>query len=314
MTFRFGDQIRGVVSTYGHFVDRCLVALQPGDVGPVRWGPKGDRVLLGTKTFIVNDNRTVTAFSATDLVTWSAPKGTALLRLDPTSHQLSKRNNLDSSAITNFDATEVDDALYHPAGRAVVFVGRPTSDSTYGIWLMSNEGADPRLITKGEDAQRIRLLGWDEYGGSTLRFWAQHLDGSTHVHILNIIGLGLGEDGGVSSVPELSALKNNDSRAEIGGTCAEGSLRLAVPTSTTNRTWPGHQRDKRAVKVLDDNSAIVATRDAGCEGPEDLWWWQAAPTSNAPVLLAHGVTDIAMRLIAAAPNELPDDITARAPG
>ena len=317
MTFLRSGELVGVREIGGQLTERCLVKLAAGDADPVRWGPQGDRVLLGNRTFVVNDTRSDTGFGGTDIVTWSAPKGTALLRLDPTAKKVAKRNNLDSTAITSFDVAEADDALYHPAGKAVVFVGRPTNESPYGIWLMSNEGERPQIITVGEDAKRIRLLGWSA-GGSLLTFWAEHFDGTTHVHHLQLPGLVIQDGNGNGDVTStvLGDVQRNDPSAIVTGNCADRSLSVRVPGfSELVDAWPLKQRDVRVLSVDDNRQIItVATRDTTCDGSEDIWRWERKSDPVAPKLLARGVTGVSIRDIARSPFELPADITGRAPG
>jgi hypothetical protein len=316
VTFLRSGELVGVSEIGGQLTERCLVKLSTGDSGLVRWGPQGDRVLLGNKTFIVNDKRTDTGFGGTDIVTWSAPKGTALLQLDPAAKKVAKRNNLDNPDVTQFQVAEADDALYHPAGKAVVFVGRPTTDSQYGIWLMSNEGERPQIITVGEDAKRIRLLGWSS-GGAQLDFWAEHFDGTTHVHQLQLPGLVIqdrnpGDDG--STV--LTDAQRNDSRALVTGTCADHSLSVKVfGFAGPENAWPLKQQDVRILSVDDEHHVImVATRNSTCDGPEDIWRWDRSGGRVSPELLASGVMGVSIRKVAVEPFELPTDITGRAPG
>lgn len=315
VTFLRSGELVGVTEIGGQLTERCLVKLAPGDTGPVRWGPQGDRVLLGNRTFVVNDTRTDTGFGGTDIVTWSAPKGTALLRLDPAAKQVSKRNNLDNAAITSFDVAEADDALYHPAGKAVVFVGRPTTESQYGIWLMSNEGERPQIITVGEDAKQIRLLGWSG-GGASLGFWAEHFDGTTHLHQLQLPGLTIqdGNVGGGSTV--LADVQRNHPGAVVTGSCEDRSLAVRVfGFSALVDAWPLKQRDVRVLSIDYDHQVItVATRDTTCDGPEDIWRWERRSDPVSPQLLARGVTGVSVREVAMQPIELPADITGRAPG
>ena len=315
VTFLRSGELVGVSEIGGQLTERCLVKLAAEDVGPVSWGPRGDRVLLGNRTFVVNDTRNDTGFDGTDVVTWSAPKGTALLRLDPAAKKVAKRNNLDNTVTTSFDVEEADDALYHPAGKAVVFVGRPTTESQYGIWLMSNEGERPQIITVGEDAKRIRLLGWSG-GGSSLRFWAEHFDGTTHVHQLQLPGLTI-QDGNVDGGSTVLAdVQRNHPDAVITGNCQDHSLSVKMPGFLGSvDAWPLKQRDVRILSVDDDNQVItVATRDAACDGPEDIWRWERRSDPLAPKRVARGVLGVSVREVALAPFELSADITGRAPG
>jgi hypothetical protein len=315
VTFLRSGELVGVSEIGGQLTERCLAKLAAGDTGPVRWGPQGDRVLLGNRTFVVNDTRSETGFGGTDIVTWSAPKGTALLGLDPAAKKVAKRNNLDSTAITSFDVAEADDALYHPAGKAVVFVGRLTEESPYGIWLMSNEGERPQIITVGEDAKRIRLLGWSG-GGSLLSFWAEHFDGTTHVHQLQLPGLVIQEGNSDGGSTVLADVQRNHPRAVVTGSCEDRSLAVRVlGFSALVDAWPLKQRDVRVLSVDDDHQVIVvATRDTTCDGPEDIWRWERRSDPVSPKLLARGVAGVSVREVALTPFELPADITGRAPG
>ena len=316
VTYIRAGELRGLRMVGAQFVDRCLLNLQPSDTGRVTWGPQGDRVLLGNSTFVIDGQRLGTGFASTDVVTWSAPKGTALLRVDPVHAKASKQTNLQNEAITDFAMAEVNDALYHPAGKNIAFVGRPEHSSPYGIWLMSNEGLAPKLITVGEDAKRIRLIGW-EGGGQQLVFWAEHLDGQRHLHRLAVPGLTLADLERPGSPLELSDMQRNDTGALVTGACSEGSLHLSVADQSSPNflAWPLKPRDARLVGIMQESSAsaIVGTRATSCDGPEDLWSW-AAELGTQPVLLAAGASNIAVRRQAPPPIELPDDITARAPG
>jgi hypothetical protein len=131
VTFIRDGKIFGIRPDGAGLVQRCLAELEPGDVGPIVWGPQGDRYLIGNKTFVVGDERTPTGFADSQIATWSAPKGTAILRLDPAAKKVAKRNNIDDASITSLSVmSEAYDALYHPAGRNIAVVGRPSPDST----------------------------------------------------------------------------------------------------------------------------------------------------------------------------------------
>ncbi len=281
--------------------------MQPGDDGPISWGPQGDRYLIGNETFVVGETRTSTGFARGQIATWSSPKGTAILRVDPAKLTVGKRNNLSDTTITPLPVmAEAYDALYHPAGRNIAVVGRPTHDSPYGIWLISNNGENPKLITSGEDAKRIRLLRWAD-GGNQLQFYAEHLDGAEHAHALQFPGLALSELVTSGSSTRLADLKRSSIGGVLSGDCAAGTARLGIDEG--GLAFPVSVRDIRL--VLRSGRNIVATRQSRCDGPEDIWDWRYL---NSPTKLAESVTNIAVRSRAAQPNELPDDITAQAPG
>jgi hypothetical protein len=204
---------------------------------------------------------------------------------------------------------EAYDALYHPAGRNIAVVGRHTRSSPYGIWLITNDGRNPKLITSATDAKQVRLLHWDN-GGRELTFWAEHFDGDTYVHTLTIPGLDL--SGGETTLHvKLADLQRNSQSAVVAGDCAAGTLTLSAPGGPSGHArFPVPTRDAR---LLSANGSIrfVATRASSCAGPEDLWVWPA--NGPAPVKIADGVSEAVMRTVAEAPFELPDDITARAP-
>jgi hypothetical protein len=305
VTFVKDGRLLGIRRIGAEFVERCLAQLTPSDTGAVSWGPQGDRFLIGNATFVVGDRRAATDFGANDVASWSAPKGTAILRLDPIKHHVSKRDHLGDGTITSLPVmSEAYDALYHPAGRNIAVVGRNTPSSVYGIWLITNDGRNPKLITSAIHAKKLRLLHWDN-GGRELTFWAEHFDGDTYVHTLTLPGLGL--SGGETDVPaNLADLERNAPQGVVTGSCAAGTLKLSV----RGTRFPVATHDARLVSGT-GVSTFVATRASTCDGPEDLWAW---PPSGAPFKVAEGVTTAVVREVADSPFELPADITARAPG
>jgi hypothetical protein len=301
-------------------VQRCLAEMQPGDSGQILWGPQGDRYLIGHQSFVVGDKRTSTGFVDGQIATWSSPKGTAILRVDPAARTVAKRNNLDDPSITNLPVmAEAYDAIYHPAGRNVAVVGRPTPNSTYGIWLISNDGENPKLITSGEDAKRIRLVRWQGLEGNrqNLEFHAEHLDGSEHFHHITLPGLGLGT-GGIEfeTSNRLEDLLQNGTGGFVSGDCMDGTKSLSIYSvqySKLGFTLPRSLRDLRL--VTQNRLLAVATRSTACEGPEDLWFASVDfGREVVPVKLVEGATNIAVRSVLGTPSELPDDINAQAPG
>jgi hypothetical protein len=313
VTFVRGAKLVGISSPYSdRYNERCLAELAPGDDGTILWGPQGDRFLIGNQTFVVADQRTPTGFAPTDVATWSAPKGSAILRLDPLTHVVSKRNNIDNTTITPLPVmAEAYDALYHPAGRNIAVVGRPTPASTYGIWLITNDGANPKLITGGEETKRIRLQRW-ENGGFALVFWAEHLDGAEHVHRLALPGLTL-DDANPGTSTKLQAQDRHLPGDLPEVDCPAGDATLQLPLVTGGKTVPVTARTIRTVRST-EWAFFFATRTSTCDGPEDLWAWNLGRSFEKPVKLAEGVTSLIVRDVVGAANELPDDLTAQAPG
>jgi hypothetical protein len=313
VTFVRGGKLVGISSPYSdRYNERCLAELAPGDDGAILWGPQGDRFLIGNQAFVVNDQITPTGFASTDVATWSAPKGTAILRLDPLTHVVSKRNNIDNTTITPLPVmAEAYDALYHPAGRNIAVVGRPTPASTYGIWLITNDGANPKLITGGEETKRIRLQRW-ENGGFALVFWAEHLDGAEHVHRLALPGLTL-DDANPGTSTKLQSQDRHLPGDLPVAECPAGDATLELPLVTSGKTVPITARTIRAIRNT-EWAFFFATRTSTCDGPEDLWAWNLGRSLSKPVMLAEAVTSLVVRNVDGPGNELPDNITARAPG
>jgi hypothetical protein len=315
VTFIRDGKMFGIRPEGAGLVQRCLAEMEPIDTGPILWGPQGDRYLIGNKTFVIGDTRATTGFADNQIATWSAPKGTAILRVDPQTKKVAKRNNVDDPTITSLSVmSEAYDALYHPAGRNIAVVGRTTPDSTYGIWLITNDGDKPTLVTRGEDAKRLRLLGWDS-GGSLLNFYAEHLDGTEHLHTIGLPGLNLGD---VAAPGESARLAEAQVRVSGGyrrGDCETGSVALSLDAPGGPVTLDLAAKDARLISY--GNDSFIATRTDRCDGPEDLWGWRGgsfAGKGTAPAKLVAGVTNIAVRYRSSPPLELPDDITAQAPG
>jgi hypothetical protein len=170
------------------------------------------------------------------------------------------------------------------------------------------------VITRGEDAKRIRLLGW-EGGGSRLNFYAEHFDGSEHLHTVALPGLVIFD----SAAPgESTSLAGAQARVLGGvrtGSCLGDPLSLML-FDGGRINFSSKPKDMRLVTI--GEHAFAATRADACEGPEDLWDVHQIRPDQAmradPVKVASGVTNIAVRYRSVQPFELPDDITAQAPG
>ncbi|MHB8670687.1 MAG: TolB-like translocation protein [Acidimicrobiales bacterium] len=162
---------------------RCLVGDVPVDHrNPrLRWRGAADGVLVSGASAILRAGPVRTQFDASADVSWSRPKGIAVLAVASNGHLL--RHDIAGGA--PLDVTFLahhESALYHPAGRDIVSVGTDES-GVYGIFLATNRGANRRTLARGETARHLVLWGWTVTGN--LLFTADHGD-RWDLHQLNL--------------------------------------------------------------------------------------------------------------------------------
>jgi hypothetical protein len=271
------------------------------------WGPTGDQLLLDDRAQIGNGT-----LHSVGAGSWSTPTGTQVLAVEDGA--LVKHNAVSGAAKAITFLPSIESAVYHPAGRAVTAVGT-SLDGTYGIWLATNTGATPKLITKAVTAPHIGELNWS---GNQLYFIADHGD-NWDVNVLQIPGLEL-SDGYNSKLP-LSHLvvSPNGTYAVQEGDCHDGGQRQrAVVPVADGPGLPGPLGSliTRPVAAI-DNSTLLVAASSTCGGPEDLWELRfdySRASWATPLLLVHDVGAVAVRALAPTPSELPTNIEARAPG
>ena len=315
VTFEIGTRLYTIVPASG--ASSCLSELTLDNVGPLRWSPAGDRVLLNSIT--VFDGTQVLPsgyFASNTRVRWSYPTGKALIAPAVADNHLLWRTAGQPETRTDISfLARTDVAAYHPAGRDIFAAGQ-AADGTAGLFIASNRGENPRLIAQlDQPATTINEIAPDA-SGSRVYFIHDHHNGTFHVHSLDLPALTLADvTQATEPIADLSV--GTTPGAPIGwriGACT-GATRTQVSTA------PGSIVDQPAafaalstepVGWLDAQQMVLSVRATGCEGPSDLWLWNIATAAATP--LVTGVMSAAVRSVLVSYGEVPGDINSAAPG
>jgi dipeptidyl aminopeptidase/acylaminoacyl peptidase len=285
-------------------------------INQLQWSPDSTGVLLGSDQVARGNTVRPSGYLATNNdVSWSGPKGSSLLATTRTA-DLVKR---DSRTGARTDISFLDEhrrSTYHPAGKAVVSIGRdvnPEGDiDDLGVFMASNIGTEPKLlITDSSDAELSDIAF--SASGNLLFFLARHNNPGgieSHVHEYNMSTGELSE--AESFVEELSTLTVSavdESVAARIGACDKSTptdilfsqrnepfRRLRVEVPSVGNGW------LQPIGWLPGNRLVYLTRLAGCEGPAGLA--VADLESRTVSLIASNVSIAATRTVHAIPEEL----------
>ena len=279
---------------------QCVTGID-GD-GPLLWGPAGDRLLAGSA--LITNTGSVPAL-AMDTPTWSRPTGTSLIWTH--NGRLYKAGSDQSVARDNSFLARHDAVTYHPAGFEIATTGQ-AEDGTHGIWLANNDGSDPQLIVRADEATPHQFTFTQD--GRTAYFLADHGD---HWHVHNIF-LVLPDDNPTAN--EFDATIEYESKRPLShlvvspwqglwavrdGTCGSGSHVVI----NGGISLPAELADVDAYPVgwLPDETLVVAALPDGCDDAADIWLindvLQGSPSAS---LL---VTDVAAAATRAAVPDPP---------
>jgi len=142
--------------------------------GPaLRWNGPADKVIVPDGRVVASTGTADVARGQARSMTWSYPTGTTVLEVDAGGHLLltpaGGGDPLDISFLARHDA-----AVYHPAGTHVVSSGVARPGGSYGLWVATNRGSNPRLLARGETATSISNLVFT--ANHQLLFVADHGD------------------------------------------------------------------------------------------------------------------------------------------
>jgi hypothetical protein len=276
----------------------------------VRWSDTGERVLTDPATIEgAAGARASGVDAANQTVSWSAPSGKALIDIDPATHHLIWHSSTSNSTQDISFLARTDEAVYHPAGKAIAAVGL-SEDGVYGIWLASNRGQNRQLITRIDDPSTPPTNLAFSADGLSVEFIHRA------AHRLHLQGLVLDEFGiegrqeGNLTVSTVDAIE-----AYTTGPCdSTGSI---IANGTDLRTaagspFSGGTTTVRPVGWLSGLRLVIASRPSGCDGPADVWIWSSNTNTFAPV--ASIATSVAVRIPHGPFNELPPTIDEAAPG
>ncbi|MEP7047787.1 MAG: hypothetical protein ABI949_13955, partial [Ilumatobacteraceae bacterium] len=147
VTFEIGTRLYSV--SPGGATTGCLTELTRDNVGPIRWSPTGDRVLLNSVTVFDGTQALPSGYlSSNTRVTWSYPTGKALIAPAVADDHLLWRTAGKPETRTDISFLErTDVAAYHPAGKNIFAAGQ-ASDGTAGLFIAGNRGQNPRIIAQ----------------------------------------------------------------------------------------------------------------------------------------------------------------------
>ena len=314
VTFEVGTRLYSV--TPGGAPTSCLTELTLDNVGPFRWSPAGDRVLLNSVTVFDGSQALPTGYLATNSgVTWSYPTGKALIAPAVADQHLLWRTAGQPGTRTDIsflDRTDV--AAYHPAGKNIFAAGQ-ASDGTAGLFVASNRGQNSRLVAQLDQPSTVITEIGPDPSGTRVYFVHDHGNGSFHIHALDFPALTL-TDVTQAAAPIAKLRVGTTPGSPIAwrlGDCggltrtqmSNGGAGIDQPTAfATLSTEP--------VGWLDPQQLVLSVRATGCTGPSDLWIWNIASSAATP--LVTGVDNVAVRSVLGSFGELPGDINSAAPG
>jgi hypothetical protein len=295
----------------------CLTDFPAGVAEPMLWSPDGSR--LGFADGAVLDASGMSRGSVDDLggqPVWTAPTGQSLIYVN-TSGTVTKARADDSASEVLVPLSTHDAVAYHPDGTTFAVAGSGPSGE-YGIWIVANDGTDPRLLTFTSDS----VIGeiWFNADASALFFTAHHADES-HVHFapLQPIDIGDGEmvlgpnfeEGlaplAVSSVG-ISGLRASPAGPTNAAAFVTGECEGFVAIEGEDYTWSAMTLGIGAVPVgfldfdADGSQRLVVAESEDCSGPSDLVLYTIGAGGDSPdrQVLRSGVELAAVRAPATA--------------
>lgn len=315
VTFEVGTRLYGVSPGNGGTTS-CLTELTLDNVGPFRWSPVGDRVLLNSVTVFDGTQALPTGYLSTNTrVMWSYPTGKALIAPAVADNHLLWRTAGEPDTRTDISFLErTDVAAYHPAGKNIFAAGQ-ASDGTAGLFVAGNRGENPRLIAQLDEPNTLITEIGPDPSGSRVYFVHDHRNGTFHVHALDLPALALTD---VIQVIEpvakltVGATANTAIAWRLGDCSGLTRTQIANSGAVVDQPAVFAALSTEPIGWLDAQQLVLSARSQGCTGPSDLWIWNIATSSATP--LVSGVDATAIRSVLPSFGELPDDINSQAAG
>ena len=304
VTFEVGTRLYAIDPASG--TTSCLTELTLDNVGPLRWSPAGDRVLLNSVTVFDGSQALPTGYFATNTrVSWSYPTGQALIAPAVADNHLLWRTAGAPETRTDISFLEQTDvAAYHPAGRNIFAAGR-ASDGTTGLFVAGNRGQNPRVIARADANTHITEVGPDP-SGALVYFVDDHGNGTFHVHAVTLPALSV-TDVTASAEPLAKLTISSIGDAAISwriGDCA-GLTRTQIFNGQGVVDEPSvfAALSTEPIGWLDADHLLVSVRSTACSGPSDLWVWNTS--NSAAIPLINGVDSAAVRSVLTTFGEMP---------
>lgn len=281
------------LSSAGHLI--CLFAV--ADTGPFRWGPLGDRALLGGLE--VKGVAGGPSLEASDesfaAIEWSRPTGKSIVYapIDGTSLVKAHIDGSPASDVTPLERSTYLSVAYHPSGEAFAFAVERSDGQS--IWISTNVGKTPRRLVFSDEGNQFGAIAFD-VDGKRLVYAAQHVDDDhADLHIIDVADptkapvLWSGPTG--LKILDIRPGPRTGTVAWTTGTSCEDSIAMAHTRDGNVRALPGVEEPTQALGWLDSTRILVAT--GGCDALLDL---SAVDVSTGSIVaLVSGVSAAAVR-------------------
>jgi len=288
----------------------CLSELTPDLVGPLRWSPAGDRVLLNSTTVFDGAQALFSGYFASNVrVSWSYPTGQALIAPAVADNHLLWRAAGHAETRTDISfLARTDVAAYHPAGKNIFAAGQD-GNGTSGLFVAGNRGQNPRLVSKLEsDAARVTEIAPDP-SGARVYVVHDHATGVFHIHAIDLANNNATADVVQANEPLARLTVNGIPDAAIAyrvGDCA-GNTRTQVAQAGVIIDEPASftAMSTEPVGWVDAQNLVLSVRAGGCAGNSDLWLWNVGTSAASPLI--SGVEFAGIRSVFSGYGELPGD-------
>jgi hypothetical protein len=266
------------------------------DPGPFRWGPLGDRAVLGEARVLgVNDVVPATTLKGEpSAMDWGHPVGISIVYAGdevtvPFKYYLEEDR---TAKLTQLPRAEYRQVIYHPSGLGLAFI-LEDEDGT-SIWLSTNEGKDPRRLVFSQSGAVFtsiafspdgRYLSWTADHGQFAAIHTMDLtDRTTFTDDWREEGL---EAAGLAISPTGDGLAMT-----TGGDCGSHQARV-VTGENDSLTFDSGSSASQVLGWLDPSTLLVGV--GGCGEQLDLYTWSVGDDDPEATLVVSGVTAGASR-------------------
>lgn len=310
VTFEVGTRLYTVNPANG--ISSCLTELTLDNVGPIRWSPAGDRVLLNAVTVFDGSQALFSGYFASNVrVSWSMPTGQALIAPAVADDHLLWRAAGEPETRTDISfLARTDVAAYHPAGKNI-FAGGQATDGSSGLFIAGNRGQNPRLVSRLDDPRaRVTEIGPDP-SGTHVYFVHDHANGTFHVHVADLATNAVAD---VLVTPEpvgrltINVVPSAAIAYRLGDCGGIARSQVAQAGSTIDQPAAFAGLSTEPIGWVDAQQLVLSVRPSGCTGASDLWIWNIATSAASPLI--NGVDFAAVRSVLTSFGELPGSTAA----
>jgi hypothetical protein len=261
--------------------ERLTCLFRVDRAGPLAWGPRGDRLLLGqleVKSLGTAPSRPPGTVDPR-LASWGRPIGKSIVFVGRHGHALLKAHPAGGGFldVTPLRHVVYKRVVYHPSGLAFGFVVKRHGRES--IWISSNLGKKPKQLVHGRFHTGFETIAFGDRG-QAIYFAALHRDHHVDVHKLPLVGANSapvvwhGQPGEhVFDILPLDPVKQPVRFAiTVGRSCATERAIVVSPGHPKGVDALPGVRPARAVGWIDDTKrAKLLVSTGGCGSPIDLY-------------------------------------------